>query len=214
MDITLNNPTGTGITHTDNFPTPSPFTIDTNTYIKLKATDTGAIGYGYGIYIDPATPNLYYELDPIQGAGARVEINNQGAISSVITTSQTLGTLSGSSVFLTNAATQRDMLLNQDFINFSSTTVPALTTALAADMLEEPTIPAPPPPAILPLMLPMLPPKIELIPPATPFAMRRSYRAPRVPFMAKRATAPTAIVAPMGPSMAIKFKTFASVSNT
>ena len=128
LDITLNNPTGTGITHTDNFPTPSPFTIDTNTYIKLKGTDTGAIGYGYGIYIDPATPNLYYELDPIQGAGARVEINNQGAISSVITTSQTYGTLSGSSVFLTNAATQRDMLLNQDFINFSSTTVPALNS--------------------------------------------------------------------------------------
>jgi hypothetical protein len=128
LDITLNNPTGTGITHTDNFPTPSPFTIDTNTYIKLKGTDTGAIGYGYGIYIDPATPNLYYELDPIQGAGARVEINNQGAISSVITTSQTFGTLSGSSVFLTNAATQRDMLLNQDFINFSSTTVPALNS--------------------------------------------------------------------------------------
>lgn len=122
-----NSTASSGISHTDFFPTPSPFTIDTNTALKLKATDT-AVQYGYGIYIDPATPSLYYELAPILGAGSRVEINNSGVISSVLTSSQTAGQLSGSTVFLTNAATQRDMTLNEGFINFASTTAPSLNS--------------------------------------------------------------------------------------
>ena len=128
MDITLNTPTGTGITHTDNFPTPSPFTIDTNTYIKLKATDTGAIGYGYGIYIDPATPNLYYELDPVFGAGSRVTIDNQGAISSVLTTAQQFGVLGGNQLTLIDAIPARDATLTSNFLTFSSTTTPSLNS--------------------------------------------------------------------------------------
>ena len=128
LDITLNTPTGTGITHTDNFPTPSPFTIDTNTYIKLKATDTGAIGYGYGIYIDPATPNLYYELDPVFGAGSRVTIDNQGAISSVLTTAQQFGVLGGNQLTLIDAIPARDATLTSNFLTFSSTTTPSLNS--------------------------------------------------------------------------------------
>jgi hypothetical protein len=128
LDITLNNPTGTGITHIDNFPTPSPFTIDTNTYIKLKGTDTGAIGYGYGIYIDPATPNLYYELDPAFGAGSRVTIDNQGAISSVFTTAQQFGVLGGNQLTLIDAIPARDATLTSNFLTFSSTTTPSLNS--------------------------------------------------------------------------------------
>ena len=127
MDITLSNPTGTGITHVDNFPTPSPFTIDTNTTLRLKATNTAGFT-PYGINIDAGTPNIWYDLDPIFGASSRVEITNQGAITSVHTTAQQFGSFQTSNLFLTNAITQRNATLNQDAVTFASTAVPALNS--------------------------------------------------------------------------------------
>ena len=127
MDITLSNPTGTGITHVDNFPTPSPFTIDTNTTLRLKATNTAGFT-PYGINIDAQTPNIWYDLDPIFGASSRVEITNQGAITSVHTTAQQFGSFQTSNLFLTDAITQRNATLNQNAVTFASTAVPALNS--------------------------------------------------------------------------------------
>jgi hypothetical protein len=127
LGIQLTNPTGAGITHSDNFPTPSPFTIDTNTTLKLKATNTAGFT-PYGINIDASTPNIWYDLDPVFGASSRIEITNQGAISSVFTTAQQFGTLTGSTVFLTDAVTQRNATLNQDAVTFASSASPSLNS--------------------------------------------------------------------------------------
>jgi len=127
LDITLSNPTGTGITHIDNFPTPSPFTIDTNTSLILKATNTAGFT-PYGINIDAGTPNIWYDLDPTFGGSSRVEITNQGAISSVHTTAQQFGVFQTSNLFLNNANTQRNMTLNQDAITFASSASPSLNS--------------------------------------------------------------------------------------
>jgi hypothetical protein len=128
LSMQLTNPTGTAISHIDNFPTPSPFTIETNTSLILKATDTGAISTGKAINIDSATPNIWYDLDPAFGASSRVEITNQGTISSVYTTAQQFGSMTASTIFLTDANTQRNATLNQDAITFASTAVPALNS--------------------------------------------------------------------------------------
>lgn len=128
MTLANSSVAGSGIFHADNFPNPNFFTINTNTAIKLKATDTGAVGYGYGIYIDPATPSLYYEIDPIFGAGSRVTIDNQGAITTVLTTAQKFGTFTGDNINLIDASAARDATLNTNNLTFTSTTVPALNS--------------------------------------------------------------------------------------
>ena len=76
-----------GISHTQSVGSPSPnnpFTIETNKYLKLKAQDLG--GSGYGIFIDPSTPNIYYSLNP--ATTDRITIDNTGTISSINVGSQ------------------------------------------------------------------------------------------------------------------------------
>lgn len=89
-----------GITHNQSVGSPSPnnpFTIETNKYLKLKASGQG--GSGFGIFIDPATPNIYYSLSP--STADRIEIDNTGTISSV------------------NVGSQRAMGINYNQVNFS-----------------------------------------------------------------------------------------------
>jgi hypothetical protein len=76
-----------GITHNQGVGSPSPnnpFTIETNKYLKLKADGLG--GSGYGIFIDPATPNIYYSLS--NSTADRITMDNTGQIESVNVSSQ------------------------------------------------------------------------------------------------------------------------------
>ena len=124
-----------GISHTQSTGSPSPnnpYTIETNKYLKLKAQDLG--GSGYGIFIDPSTPNIYYSLSPLNTS--RVEITNAGTISSINVGSQQAIDINPSQINIQDFGGQRSCELSPINVNFASSAFPLRTSALAISSLS------------------------------------------------------------------------------
>ena len=118
--LELSQDTSTGLFHTDTQPFPLPLKIETTQSLRIKATDTG--GSNYGIYIDPATPNIYYpfgnpNVDRLQIAS--------GSIESVDVTNQQSITIQPSTIILQNIGGSRSNDTTASSISFKDTTNPS-----------------------------------------------------------------------------------------
>lgn len=124
-----------GINHTQSVGSPSPdnpFTIETNKYLKLKASDAG--GSGYGIFIDKLTPNIYYPYNS-SNPNDRLVISNNGIINSIsVSTSQTMDIGSAQLLFQDFVA-QKAVDFATSGLTFQNTVVPAQQTQLTLSQL-------------------------------------------------------------------------------
>jgi hypothetical protein len=123
-----------GITHNQGTGSPSPnnpFTIETNKYLKLKAEGLG--GSGYGIFIDPATPNIYYSLS--NSTADRITMDNTGQIESVNVGSQRAVSISPNQFVISDFSSGRVAELSTLNLNFSAG-IGGSTTAYSTSQLS------------------------------------------------------------------------------
>jgi hypothetical protein len=112
-------------------PPNNDFKIETNKYLTLKATDDGSSGYG--IFIDPATPNIYYSLNP--STADRITLNNTGTIESVNVGSQQAGSFNYNQMIFSDFASGQGVGVSPININFSNSSFPFQTSSLSLSQL-------------------------------------------------------------------------------
>jgi hypothetical protein len=118
--LDLTQDTSTGLFHTDTQPFPLPLKIETTQSLRLKATDTG--GSNYGIYIDPATPNIYY---PYGNPAVDRLVISSGNIETIDVTNQQALSILPSTIIFQNIGGSRSNDITATSVVFKDTTNPS-----------------------------------------------------------------------------------------